>query len=285
MLLHLLHRTVFVYEGPVHDSFNEARLRPVDDARQSCRRFDLRVSPAPTHVRDYVDYYGNRVHYFDLAAPHQQLVIEAESEVLTHPVSAGAPTPPTHSGAAVPGSYELQAEYLAPTTQVPLESPHWREVDDALAGGRRDAWTEAIAIGEHVQRTFRYQPGSTTVSSTAVDVLTTRCGVCQDFAHVMLGFCRTVGLPARYVSGYFLNETPQPGEVEASHAWVEIYVTGHGWTAYDPTHGRPADERYVQVATGRDYADIRPVSGTYRGPRTRAMQVEVSVRRAAPGPG
>ena len=96
----------------------------------------------------------------------------------------------------------------------------------------------------------------------------------------MLGMCRSVGIPARYVSGYFFNQRRQPNEVEASHAWVEIMIPGFGWAAFDPTHDRAADERYVKVATGRDYADIRPVSGTYRGAPTRELRVEVAVTTA-----
>jgi transglutaminase-like putative cysteine protease len=105
-----------------------------------------------------------------------------------------------------------------------------------------------------------------------------RAGVCQDFAHVMLGLCRCIGIPARYASGYFLNSDRKPGEMEASHAWIEAFIPGHGWAAYDPTHARRPDERYVKVAVGRDYADIRPVSGTYRGAKTSELRVEVEVR-------
>jgi transglutaminase-like putative cysteine protease len=96
----------------------------------------------------------------------------------------------------------------------------------------------------------------------------------------MLGLCRTAGIPARYVSGYFLNANRRPGEIEASHAWVEALVPGFGWAAFDPTHDRPVDERYVKVAAGRDYADVLPVSGTYRGAPTRELNVEVTVSPA-----
>jgi transglutaminase-like putative cysteine protease len=104
-------------------------------------------------------------------------------------------------------------------------------------------------------------------------------GVCQDFAHVHLGLCRSLGIPARYVSGYFFNTTRRPREIEASHAWIEAYVPGFGWAAFDPTHDRPADDRYVKVAVGRDYADIRPINGTYRGAPTRSLKVDVKVRQ------
>jgi transglutaminase-like putative cysteine protease len=150
-------------------------------------------------------------------------------------------------------------------------------MQDALAGGRDDVWGDVVRIGEHVFRTLTYRPDVTGVGTLAVDALKLRAGVCQDFAHVMLGLSRCAGIPARYVSGYFLNPNRRPDEIEASHAWVEAFVPGFGWAAYDPTHRRPADERYVKLAVGRDYADIRPVSGTYRGAPTRALQVEVIV--------
>jgi transglutaminase-like putative cysteine protease len=105
-------------------------------------------------------------------------------------------------------------------------------------------------------------------------------GVCQDFAHVHLGLCRSLGIPARYVSGYFLNTTRRTDEIEASHAWIEAWIPDHGWVGFDPTHDRPADERYVRVAVGRDYADIRPLSGSYRGAPTRELIVDVRVRLA-----
>jgi len=97
----------------------------------------------------------------------------------------------------------------------------------------------------------------------------------------MLGLCRTVGIPARYVSGYFFNGSRAHDDIEASHAWIEVLVAGYGWAAFDPTHDRPADERYVKIAAGRDYADIRPVSGTYRGAPTRDLRVDVTVREIA----
>lgn len=281
MQLHLLHRTIFVYAGPVRDSFNEVRLRPVDDDTQHCRSFTLRIWPAGGEgVRDYLDYYGNRVHYFDLAESHERLVIEAESVVWTVPTAERMVIPmvPLRDLADAARGDELHAEYLAESRYVPEAVELWRETQDVFSeAGRRDAWTDTLRLGQHVYKTFTYRPHSTGVHTLATDALKQRAGVCQDYAHVMLGLCRTAGIPARYVSGYFLNRTRRPGEVEASHAWIEVYVPNYGWAAYDPTHDRPADDRYVKVAAGRDYADIRPVSGTYRGARTSELRVEVTV--------
>jgi transglutaminase-like putative cysteine protease len=280
MLLHLIHRTTFLYAGEARNSFNEVRLRPVDDGTQACRSFALRVSPDAV-VSDYHDFHGNAVHYFEILEGHQSLVIEAESEVETV-ADAGRQIVPLVSPAELAASpeREMQAEFCSDSHYVPLAPELWRGAQDALAAGRADVWGDVIRIAGHVHGTFAYRPGVTGIATLATDALALRAGVCQDFAHVTLGLCRCIGIPARYVSGYFLNEDRKPGESEASHAWMEAYIPGFGWAAYDPTHARLVDERYVKVAVGRDYADIRPVSGTYRGARTRELRVEVEVRQA-----
>ena len=277
MILHLRHRTTFVYAGQARDSFNEVRLRPRDDDVQACRSFALRITPDGP-IRDYEDFHGNTVHYFDITAGHDRLVIEAESEVETVPNAERADVPVVPY-AALLGSADrdLQAEFLADSPFVPLAAELAGEARDALPGGRADVWSDVCRLGEHLHRTFAYLPKATAVTTRAPDALKLRAGVCQDFAHVLLGLCRSSDIPARYVSGYFLNSDRLPGEIEASHAWVEAWIPGYGWAGYDPTHNRQPDERYVKVGVGRDYADISPVSGTYRGAATQSLQVEVTV--------
>jgi transglutaminase-like putative cysteine protease len=279
MLIGLLHRTTFVYAGKAHDSFNEVRLRPVDDASQACRSFELRIEPG-ANLRDYMDFYGNAVHYFDIAAAHERLVIEAVSEVETTP-NAARPPVPSVANASAGGEREMVAEFLAGSHYVPLDVEVWKEAQDALSGGRSDVWSDVRSICRHVYRNFAYQPRATGVATLATDAIRLRKGVCQDFAHVALGMCRCSDIPARYVSGYFMRtERMRDDGDEASHAWIEAHIPGYGWAAFDPTHDRPADEHYIKVASGRDYADIRPVSGTYRGGKTRSLNVEVRVREA-----
>ena len=281
MHLHLVHRTTFSYAGPARDSFNEARLRPVDDNLLTCRSFNLRTTPVVA-LRDYLDFYGNVVHYFDISTPHRKLVIEAESEIDTMPNAARPPVPVVQTAVlATFPERDLYAEFLGPTHYVPESVEIWREAQDALAEGRTTVWGDAIRLARHVFKTFTYVPHSTAVTTRAPDALKLRKGVCQDFAHVTLGLCRSAGIPARYVSGYFFNRKTKPTEIEASHAWIEVCVPGFGWAGYDPTHDRAPDERYIKVAAGRDYADIRPVSGTYRGAPTRSLKVEVFVREMA----
>ena len=278
LLLSVSHLTRYIYDGPVQDSFNEARLQPVSDHLQQCREFRLRLNPE-SQVRDYPDLYANCVHYFDVQEQHETLEVEAVSFVKTLPESrgpipaAGPETLDTHK------AKELHFDFLHSSEFVSLGADIWREAVDALPGGLRDVWTDAVAIGEHIHRNYKYTPLSTNVNTRAREVLQKKQGVCQDFAHLMLALCRTHGIPARYISGYFLNQHKLPGEIEASHAWIEVFVPGYGWKGYDPTHRRESDTRYVKIAAGRDYADIRPVGGTFRGRGTREMIVEVSVQR------
>jgi transglutaminase-like putative cysteine protease len=284
MLLRLLHRTTFVYAGEVRDSYNEVRLRPADDHTQACRDFTLHLEPG-AETSEYTDFYGNVIIHFDIPSKHRKLVIESRADVVTVPNGSRAAIPEVPFPDLVRSEErEMVAEFLTDSQYVPLEVELWREAQDALADGRGDVWGDVNRIGRHVFGALAYKPNVTGVHTHAGDALKLRAGVCQDFAHVMIGMCRNADIPARYVSGYFLNAHRRPGEVEASHAWMEAFVPGYGWAAYDPTHDRPADDRYVKLAVGRDYADIRPVSGTYRGAPAKELKVEVTVNRDASDP-
>jgi len=282
MLLDISHRTTFRYAGKAHESINEARLRPMDDDTQRCHEFDLRVSPAAI-PRQFDDFYGNAVHYFEVIDAHSRLIVEATSRVETTPMQDRAEVPVVPQAALERADErEMLVEFFGESQYVPLGDALRLEADAALVGGRSDVWSDVRRLASHVHRTVRYRARATGVDTLATDVLEIRMGVCQDFAHVHLGLCRSLGIPARYVSGYFLNSALGPGEIEASHAWTEAWVPGFGWAPYDATHDRRPDERYVRVAVGRDYGDIRPVNGTYRGAPTSSMKVDVTVREVAP---
>lgn len=280
MLLRIHHRTTFTYAGLAHESYNEVRLCPLNDAHQHCREFRLAVAPA-AEAREHRDFYGNTVHTFEVAERHPRLVIEAWSEVQTTP-GPGEPVP-----AVALENYdcwvdrELLVDFVQPSAFVPLDDAVRGEAESALGGGRGDVWKDVRRLGGHVYRTCAYEPNATRVDTRATDVLALRRGVCQDFAHLHLALCRSLGIAVRYVSGYFFNTTRRPGEVEASHAWIEACLPGRGWTGWDATHDRAVDERYVKVAVGRDYADIRPVNGTYRGAPGLGLEVEVSVEQVS----
>ncbi len=278
LALEVRHLTRFSYHDEVCDSFNEARLQPVTDTAQLCRRFFLHLTPT-AEVRDYPDFFQNCVHYFDIKAAHHELSVEAVSHVETH-ADARGPVPSINppGGLKDPSIIEYYFDYLHDSQFVSQAAEIWREALDALPQGVTDLWQDTLKVGHHVFSTFTYTPSATTVNTHPVEVVLFRKGVCQDFAHVMLGILRNVGIPARYVSGYFYNPGRLPDEIEASHAWVEVYLPGYGWKGFDPTHNRVPDTRYVKLAVGRDYADIRPLSGTFRGRGTREMFVDVRVR-------
>ncbi len=279
LMLEVRHRTHFSYHDQVWDSFNEARLQPVTDTAQICRRFFLHLTPS-AEVRDYPDFFQNCVHYFDIKAAHSELTVEAVSQVATHADTRGqVPVTNPPEGLKSASIMEAYFDYLHDSQFVSQAAEIWREAMDVLPNGATDLWQDTVKVGHHVYSTFAYTPAATTVNTHPTEVVRLRKGVCQDFAHVMLGILRNVGIPARYVSGYFYNPNRLPDEVEASHAWVEVYLPGYGWRGFDPTHDRVPDTRYVKLAVGRDYADIRPLSGTFRGRGTREMSVDVRVRR------
>jgi transglutaminase-like putative cysteine protease len=278
ILLSISHLTSYTYEGVVQDSFNEARLQPITDTLQECRDFRFTIDPASS-VRDYPDFYANCVHYFDVPHPHESLEVLAESEVQTITETRGPVPEVGVKSLQDPSVKEYHFHFLHSSEFVSLGADVWREAVDALPAGVSDVWNDTAAIGEYIHRNYKYTPLATNVNTRASEVIKKRQGVCQDFAHLMLGLLRTHGIPARYVSGYFLNQHKLPGEIEASHAWLEVFIPGYGWKGYDPTHRREADTRYVKLAVGRDSSDIRPVGGTFRGKGTRKMVVEVSVQR------
>ena len=281
LTLQVRHLTRFVYDGPADYNYNEVRLRPFRDHSQNCQSYQLHVAP-PTQIRSFPDFYGNCVDYVDVMAQHMQLEIEALSVVLTHQDDRG-PVPRDISPELLKDSriQELEYQFLHGSSYVSLDAEIWRQEKQALPSAMLDLWGNAMAIGRHIHDTFDYTPQVTSVNTHPAEVLETRKGVCQDFAHVMLGMCRIQGIPARYVSGYFFNPQRAPDELEASHAWVEVFLPGYGWKGFDPTHNRVPDTRYVKVAVGRDYADAVPISGRFRGRGRQSMVVEAKVTRLA----
>jgi transglutaminase-like putative cysteine protease len=280
MKLQIYHRTHHAYASPVRDSFNEARLEPVDSAQQKRQSFLLRVLPS-TRLSHYYDFYHNCVHVIDLTAPHQELTVEATSVVDTHelPRLPEEATPAPLS--ALPACARLGEcyDFLQPSTYVSITPEACRLAVD-LGAGRTDVWQVALAVMRHIHTEFAYLPAVTHVHTTMPEALRLRRGVCQDFAHVMIGLCRALAIPARYVSGYLYNgPVDQLKGAQATHAWVEVFIPGVGWRGLDPTNQQQVDRRYVKIASGRDYADVSPLRGTYRGTAQRKLSVAVLVTR------
>lgn len=282
MLLHIVHRTTYLYEHPAWDSFNEVRLQPIDQDWQQRTSFQITCKPFAAQQRRYLDLYQNCVYVLEVPERHQLLTIETQSTVETF--ARPTPQPEDPAGLNDPAHAFAVYDFQIGSALAPLSHDLWRAAIDCRPDGVSDLWGDAMAISDWLYATFEYVPGSTHADTTAAEALAQRQGVCQDYAHVMLALCRCLKIPARYVSGYFFNDQfdPSLGGTEASHAWVEVFLPTQGWRGIDPTHGRAVDERYVSVAVGRDYQDIRPLSGAYRGATERAMDVYVRVTQQQP---
>ncbi|HEX4085087.1 MAG TPA: transglutaminase family protein [Chthoniobacteraceae bacterium] len=280
MKLHVTHRTRYDYPTAVIESFNETRLQPTSADGQVCHSFLLKVLPS-TQLKHYLDFYLNCVHFFEIPEAHTSLSIESNSVVST----VSRILPPEQQTVPMSRLKECYAmeqcyDFLQPSKHVGMEPAAWRLAVDATLD-EKDAWRAAVKIMEFIHSSFEYEPEITTVHTPIADIVEHRKGVCQDFAHMMIAMCRALKIPARYVSGYLYNgPLDQLEGAQASHAWCEVYIPDFGWRALDPTNSQQADERYVKVAVGRDYADIVPVQGTYRGPSTKKMTVEVNVNLA-----
>jgi transglutaminase-like putative cysteine protease len=274
MKFDIIHRTIYLYASPVRDSFNEARLQPFSNTTQTVDSFFLKVLPA-ARLRHHHDFYSNTIHHFEIAEPHSTLLIESHLRVTTRlpvlPAKTDSPWPLARIGEAAlePRIFD----FLRDSHYVELSPEVWRLALDATVGVT-DTWQAALALMKFVCTNFKYESRSTTVHTHMRDVLREKRGVCQDFAHVMIGLCRALKIPALYVSGYLATET-----ASATHAWVEVLIPGTGWIALDPTHDRPVDETYVKIAVGRDYADVPPVAGNYKGTTERKLEVKVDIKR------
>ncbi len=286
---HLVHVTEFHYDGSVSDSYNEVRLRPIDDERQSCLSFRLSTSPG-SHSTTHRDSFGNWVHQFNVLQEHRRLGVEAESVVLAHdPPRNGKIAMSLSEFDAVAGDlYEEFFDFVAPSGYVP-HLPALRDFVEMAKRESSDTITGFVhAASELIHQRFQYVKGATHVHSSIEDSLALGAGVCQDFAHMLLGVVRMRGVPGRYVSGYLIPKpASEPGASieqviggQASHAWTEAYIPNCGWIGLDPTLGAPVGLRHVRVAYGRDYGDVPPVRGVYKGHAGQRLSVDVRVRPA-----
>jgi transglutaminase-like putative cysteine protease len=289
MRYRVIHETRYVYESPVVLSQQLLHLTPrvLDFQRLVDHR--IAVEPAPSETAAREDYFGNPVTQFTLAAPHAALTVRAESHV---EVDARAePRPGGPWDALRERLREGGGEALLEPQQFLYESPHV-ECSQELAAyaapsftAGRDIVDAARDLAHRIHADFRFDPTATSVSTPLREVLAQRRGVCQDFAHLMTGCLRTLGLAARYVSGYILT-SPPPGKprlvgADASHAWVSVYcgpaAAGAGWVDLDPTNDCLVDDEHITLAWGRDFGDVTPMRGVILGGGDQELDVGVTV--------
>lgn len=288
MFYSIRHETRFRYDSPVSESLMEVRMHPRTEGGQRCLSFQLSSDPR-ARVHWYRDYLGNSVHHFDVPGNHKNLSILAE------------------------GLVEMAAPPELPER---LDSSAWQDLDQVAAG---DYWemlhpSQFARPGEALQSLirdlgversgdpltflrrlnsamfswFEYVPKATRVDSPIDQAIETRKGVCQDFTHIMIALLRHIRIPSRYVSGYVYSSGTEGNRSTdgATHAWLEALVPGHGWVGFDPTHDLLAGERHIRTALGRDYADVPPTKGIFKGSAASelAVSVRVAISDAVPPP-
>jgi len=285
MLLEVRHVTRYHYAAPVRESLMEVWMQPRKTPQQRLSSFDLELDPA-AQVFSYADPYGNAVYHFDVPHPHDQLTITARSVVET-----AAPDPLPE--ALAPGEWDrLKGDSVLGDNFDFLRLQGFCIETDALRNfvaergldrlREQDPLTAIRRLSEVIYEAFDYESGVTDAESPIDLALSARRGVCQDFAHIMITICRSWGVPARYVSGYLFTdrEGGDRSDPEASHAWVEVFLPSTRWIGFDPTNNALAGERHVSAAIGRDYADVPPSRGVYKGEAESQLAVGVNVRRA-----
>jgi transglutaminase-like putative cysteine protease len=274
------HQTRIDYSAPVTEEVLETRLGPFSDAEQRWERFELRVRPSGM-LRPYIDGFGNSGYMVTVPGPHDYIEITAESVVATrtdgdlrpHPVRSLTPL--------------QQHDFLSPSSLVPSDPAVSRLAKPFRPSIPDDFFAATEGLSGRIHSLIEYRLGVTDTATTAVEALRRGSGVCQDFAHLLIACCRAIGIPARYVSGYLLQSQPvgaeeapsgwtQLSSAGASHAWVEVLSPTRGWEGFDPTHHTMADERYIKMAVGRDYSDVPPTKGIFRGNARSKLTVGVA---------
>lgn len=286
-VLHISHVTHYDYASRVDLAMHLLHLQPLSRADQQLEDFRLDIDPPATRNQASLDYFGNPQHHLTLTTPHHALTVRAESRVRR--LAATTPKPsasPAWESVRAAMRYRAgqpwlpAAEFCFPSAFVPLHPAFQAYAQLEFTPGR-PLLEAAIGLMARIHHEFTYATASTDLTTPALEAFSRRQGVCQDFAHIMIACLRSLGLPARYVSGYLLTQPP-PGQprllgVDASHAWLAVWCPQHDWVELDPTNNLIAAQSHAVIACGRDYADVTPLRGVIQGGGSHTLSVAVSV--------
>lgn len=280
MIYRAEHTTSYSYTDQVAQCLTEVRLKPRTAPRQILHHWRLVIDPCPDRLNSRSDYYGNEVSTFAVLEPHERLTVTAQSVIEVQsppPVEASISWEAAREVLAVPADPAglAASEFRWESPFVPWTQALTTYGKSAFMPGRPLAEAATELMGR-IHREFKYSPNTTAIETPLATVLRERKGVCQDFAHVMIGVLRAHGLAARYVSGYLRSGASYQG-AEASHAWVAVYVPGAGWLDFDPTNNVVPKNGHVTLAWGRDYGDVSPVKGVTVGGGEQRVDVKVKV--------
>jgi transglutaminase-like putative cysteine protease len=281
----IAHTTTYSYAESVPICHNEVHLAPRDSPYQACIYNRLKVKPKPTRLEHRLDYFGNRVTSFAVEQSHQKLTVSTVSRVdLTAPPridpERSAPWEDVRDALASYSDLVDSYQFAFDSPLVAASSELARYAAPSFTP-RRPIVSAVLDLSSRIHRDFVYDPAATTVRTPLATVMQLRRGVCQDFAHLGIGALRSIGLAARYVSGYLLTR-PAPGQsrlvgADASHAWLAVYAGNHGWIEIDPTNDMLPTTEHITLAWGRDYGDVCPVTGIFVGGGQHTLSVSVDV--------
>lgn len=286
------HITEYTYGAPVSLCYNMAHLLPRDTRNQRCINQKIQINPPPVYQNEGEDYFGNQTFYFSIQEAHKKLVIDVSTDFEIVPIDAYKEQilPAMTCGElrgllSAPNTPELRMakEYLLDSPQI-RSSSELKAYAESTFSDEKPILEAALNFTHKIFTEFKFDPNTTTVATPLEQVLKQRSGVCQDFAHLAIGCLRSVGLPARYMSGY-LETLPPPGQeklvgVDASHAWFAVFIPELGWIEFDPTNDLMPSDQHIVTAWGRDYSDVTPLQGViFEGGGSQQLTVSVDVKR------
>ena len=286
------HRTIYDYAAMVSLSHHLVCLRPRDSLRQRCLDYSIRVDPEPATLAPHIDYYGNTLHFIALEGAHRRLYVESVARVAVgpNPLPELTESPPWEKVLATvladrssKGVDAIEFSYETPLTR---STPEIREYAQISFQPDRPILDAALDLTRRIYEEFKFDSTATDISTPVSEVFANRRGVCQDFAHLQIAALRSLGIPARYISGY-IETDPPPGQVkltgaDASHAWVSVYCPGERWFDFDPTNGCVPAMRHITVAHGRDFGELSPLRGVIQGSGEHMLTVGVDVIAKGP---
>ena len=273
----ILHATNYRYPIEIHESYSIVHLQPRSDQFQYCTKYELTVAPR-TRVFSYLDRFANDVQHFAVLPDHDILTVTARSNVVTvRPHEPPVPDPVTRDMLAADLSLDALYDFLHESAYVAFGAELYA-LNAEIGEPQHDLVAWFLHAGAFIRERFSYDKDATTVRTTVEESIRRKAGVCQDFAHILVALCRFNRIPARYVSGYiFSGQKNSILGADASHAWCEAYFPPHGWVGFDPTNNKLINDEFVKIAVGRDYRDVSPVRGVYKGQTQSVMSVNVAM--------
>lgn len=284
----VIHTTEYIYDDMISLCHNTARLIPRSTCNQVCKKTDIFISPKPDICDEYVDFFGNQVIYFAIQHEHKKLTVTVTSVISKNNSEQQNFDNRISWERAKQMLYEkdpacMDARQYIPETSITEITPEITEYTLRSFTKGRSLYEAAHDLMQRIYKDFEFKPGFTTVSTPLTTVMQQRMGVCQDFAHLAITCLRSMGLAARYVSGY-LETLPPPGQkkltgVDASHAWFSVFIPQSGWVDFDPTNNQIPSDQHITIGWGRDYADITPLKGVMMSSGHHWLKVSVDVKR------